>query len=215
MPEDDTATQTQTDTTKVDPKADEGNTGDEKDKDKDGTTLLAESKPETKPDDSQTTDKEDKSDKPVEYSLKLKEGSLLHEGSVGEITEFAKKHKLSNEQAQEILDHQSKAINGYLSRVKNEVETWKEETRKDKEIGGEHLNETITIANRLLDKYDTNSEFRDLLEQSGLGNNVKVLRFLRKVGKPSMEGSLLRASDAPKPQKDPLTIMYDKTPQET
>jgi hypothetical protein len=64
---------------------------------------------------------------------------------------------------------------------------WIDETKADKEIGGDKLDATLATAKRALDAYGS-PQFIEMLNQSGLGNHPEVVRFCAKVGPYSRRG---------------------------
>jgi hypothetical protein len=64
---------------------------------------------------------------------------------------------------------------------------WKEETRKDPELGGRNLDETVLRSKALIDQFGGNPQQRNelyrWLDSSGMSNNPGMLRLLNNIGK--------------------------------
>jgi hypothetical protein len=60
--------------------------------------------------------------------------------------------------------------------------SWVNSIKEDKELGGEKLEESIHVANQGLDKVATEG-FKQLLQQTGLGDHPDVIRVFHKIGK--------------------------------
>lgn len=135
-----------------------------------------------------------KKDEPIIYDLKLSEESSLDPSVVTEIKEFAEKNKISKEAAQEILTSREKTLENYLAKVESETEkqivTWGEEVLNDPVMGGQNFETTKTYALNVLNKYGDDS-LREILRESGYGNNPHVVRFLYKLGKSMASDSLV------------------------
>lgn len=121
--------------------------------------------------------------KPVEYqNFKLPEGISLNEQLIGEFKNVAKGLNLSQEQAQKLIDLQTKGMieakqaqDAAYAEIKKE---WRDEVTK--ELGANFKAEMFK-ANKALDTFGT-PELREEMEAAGLLDNPQVLRFLRNVG---------------------------------
>lgn len=127
-------------------------------------------------------------DKPVEikYDLKLKDGSLLDTKAPERIAEFAKKHGLSQEAAEAVLDGQHEAVRGYKQTQESQFNDmkarWVDEVTNDKEIGGEAFAQNVEVAKRALDRFAT-PDFKKALESTGFGNHPELVRIFYRIGK--------------------------------
>ncbi len=70
---------------------------------------------------------------------------------------------------------------------------WVVDSKKDKEIGGLLLEDSVKTAKIALKKIGT-PKLNELLEQSGLGNHPEIIRFLSRVGKQISEDSFVSNS---------------------
>jgi hypothetical protein len=70
------------------------------------------------------------------------------------------------------------------------VETWVEQVKADKDIGGDKLDENLGIARKALDHFGT-PELKDVLNASGLGNHPAVIKAFVKAGKAISEDTFV------------------------
>jgi hypothetical protein len=114
------------------------------------------------------------------------EGIALDPEVTGEFKELAKELKLPQAKAQKVADLGVKLAAKWQSDQQNAMATtiagWAEETRADKELGGEKLGENLAVAKRALDTFGS-PELKKLLNESGLGNHPELIRMLHKAGK--------------------------------
>lgn len=62
----------------------------------------------------------------------------------------------------------------------NQINDWIEQTKKDRELGGEKFNENLTAAQEALGELAT-PELREVLEQTGLGSHPEMVRLFHKL----------------------------------
>ena len=62
------------------------------------------------------------------------------------------------------------------------VESWVEEVKTDREIGGDKLDENLGIARQAMDAFGS-PELKELLNRSGLGNHPAVVKAFYNAGK--------------------------------
>jgi hypothetical protein len=148
-----------------------------------------EEKQEAKAEDKKEGEEEDeefKDESPEKYELNLAEESLLDQTDVDRITADARELGLSNEDAQEMLTLESEAISRYQVKIDDNVkevrEAWKKEAEKDKEIGGENFKESVELANRVIERFGSDS-LRESLNKTSFGDHPEVIRIFSKIGK--------------------------------
>lgn len=118
---------------------------------------------------------------PESYEFAIPDGVHITKDAAPVVAygEFAKEMGLSQEKAQAGL---TKLVEAQAAHGKEQlaamVNTWKEETRNDPEIGGEKLSATLVKANQVLSTLKTGPALRDLLESSQLGNHRAVIAAL-------------------------------------
>lgn len=143
---------------------------------------------------------------PEKYELKFAKDSLIEgEAHHASVVEFAKQNNFTNEQAQALLDRDNKLVSSYQEKVQEEykqtVESWKAEAKKDKEIGGDSLDQSVIYAKRALERFGSD-KFAEALESTGFGNHPEIIRIFSKIGRSMADDTL----DSNKPAKRELTL---------
>lgn len=166
------------------------------------------------------SDEGDKSDdeKPKEItkeSLKVPEGSKVSEAKVDEIVQYAKEQGLSQQQAQAQLEREIKLSSNFRKdaeeQLNEQVESWTDESKKDKEFGGEKLKETQVRCNSLLKKYFDETFVKQLIEV-GYSNHPGLIRGLNRIAQTMDPDQLVISSqtNSSKPEKEASEVLYDK-----
>jgi hypothetical protein len=150
-------------------------------------------------------------DKPIEYEFKAPEGVELDTELVGKFTDIAKELKLPADQAQKVVDLYAATRQAEADAFTKQVETWGNEVKADKEIGGKNLEESLGYARKVIDSFGDDG-IKSLLDSTGMGNHPAVVKMLVKVGKAISEDSMVRgatpsSTNAP---KDHASILYGK-----
>ena len=155
---------------------------------------------------SKTEEKAEEKVVPETYELKFAKDSLIGEEAHYEsVVEFAKQNNFTNEQAQALLDRDNKLVSSYQEKVQEEynqtVESWKAEAEKDKEFGGDSLDESVAYAKRALGRFGSD-KFSEALESTGFGNHPEIIRIFSKIGRSMADDTL----DSNKTAKRELTL---------
>lgn len=121
---------------------------------------------------------------PEKYEAwKLPEGMELNQQMSDEFTTAAKELKLTQEQAQKLVDIQVKYSNAVmdeaLANYKATTEGWKSDSIK---TFGSELNQQLSYSKKALDTFG-NPGLVKLFDETGLGNHPDVIRFCGAVGK--------------------------------
>lgn len=131
---------------------------------------------------------------PEKYEFTAPEGKEYDAEIIGSFSEIAKELNLTQEAAQKLLDSMAPKIAerqmGQLEAIRSE---WAQASQIDKEFGGDKLNENLAVAKKALDQFGT-PELRALLNESGLGNNPEVIRFMYRAGKAISEDAYVGSS---------------------
>lgn len=155
---------------------------------------------EAKEEDSKAEAEEEKAPEFENYELEAVEGS--DETLVSRFSEFANEYKIPKDAAEslikEVVEHQTKAQQEATQAV---VDGWKS---KSEELFGKDYKATEELAKKAVDRF-ADPEMREFLEESKLGQEPNILKFLSKVGaaikKPTVAGgdgsSSGEASDSP------------------
>lgn len=181
--------------------------------------------PEAKAEQAQTTQEtktepvktEDKPKVPEKYDVKLPEGSMLTAQKLEELTSYAKEKGLTNEQAQELLNQQSNAVSEHMKSIHDsyvqKVESWKQDSMKDPDLGGDKFGENVELAKRAVEQFST-PEFKKLLDETGFGNHKEVLRLFANIGRQMGEGKIhnpgSQSADTTTPEQRRYPTMFPK-----
>lgn len=150
----------------------------------------------------------------------LPEGVALDETRVGEFTNILSSlelegkadHAKLQEAGQKIVDlyinEQKQAVEKlsehYANLWEKQKTDWREATVKDPEFGGNRLQTTLDAASTFIRTHggtkEQQAELRSLMDSSGLGNNLAVIRLFATAGRSMSEG---RPLTAPKPVSQP------------
>ena len=140
----------------------------------------------------QQTDSADKAaEAPESYEFKLPEGIEADKSALEEFTTFAKELKLKGEDAQKAVDIGMRMVERQQEAHRKLVESWAEEVKGDKELGGDKLNQNLAVAKKAVDAFG-GPELKAMLDQTGLGNHPAVIKMFVAVGKKISEDSLVQ-----------------------
>lgn len=143
---------------------------------------------------------------PEAYDLKMPDGVELDKAAADEFTAIAKELKLDLPSAQKLADVAAKQAQRQAESHAKLVESWAEQVKVDKEIGGDKFDENLGIARKALETFGT-PELRDVLHASGLGNHPEVIRAFYKAGKAISDDSFVKG--APKgAETDPAKKLF-------
>lgn len=165
----------------------------------------------------QLTDGEGSQTTPDTYAdFAMPEGVPVDSALLNEATPLFKELGLNQEQAQKLVDFQAKQVQASsqsnVDAFNQLMNDWQEQSRNDKEFGGDAFEESIGVARSAIDKFGT-PELKQLLEEHGVGNHPEVIRFMVKVGKLTAE-DVPGVSNAPTSKaQDRVSLLYpnDKT----
>lgn len=145
---------------------------------------------------------------PETYELAMPEGFTLDKDLLDEATPIFKGLKLTNEQANQLVPMAAK-LAGNVSKQQQDAfaavaSDWAREAQKDPDIGGQNWAETESYVAKALDAFagpakDKDgkvNEFRQLLNDSKLGNHPAMIRAWRNVGKAISEDDKFVRPDA-------------------
>lgn len=143
---------------------------------------------------------------PEKYELKMPDGSPLDKEAITRVENFAKANKLSNEEAQQVLEVENTAVKTFADKQQADMEqtkkTWLDQSTNDKEFGGENLGKNVELSRRVVDKFGS-QEFRNALNETGLGNHPELIRMLSRIGKAIGEDELVIGRTGAKPEDKP------------
>jgi hypothetical protein len=135
-----------------------------------------------------------------DFELKLPEGSNLDASYLEQTKALAKELGLSQEAAQKLVERDSGLLSSVSERnavqVREKTEQWAKDAQADKEIGGGNFQSSVNDARTALDKFGS-PEFKNMLNQSGVGNHPELIRLLARVGKAMREDKMVTTSSQP------------------
>lgn len=159
---------------------------------------------------------------PDKYEYEAPEGFDLSEEVQNRLEAFsdrAKDMSLSQDQYQALIDYDIErgqaAVEFQSTAFDERIESWGEEVKADKELGGENLEANLGLAKKVLDGYGS-AGFSALLERPspenpdglGLGNHPEMIRFLQRVGKSVGESDFIDGDGHKSQDVDGLQRMY-------
>ena len=113
---------------------------------------------------------------------------------------------LTQEQAQKLVDFQAQQVQAssqsQTDAFNQLVDGWQEQSRNDKEFGGDAFEQNVGIAQSAVEKFGT-PELKQLLNEHGVGNHPEMIRFMVKVGKLTVE-------DVPGANNAPVSVTQDR-----
>jgi len=152
---------------------------------------------------------------PEKYDLKLPENSPLDKSVVDRIAAEAKKHGLSQEHAQSLLERENYAVSSHMNaqqeHLKAQANAWVEEVKSDTDIGGDNFQANTELAKRVVSRFGTEA-FAKTLNETGLGNHPELVRTFVKIGKAMSEDQLVLPGSQNAPVKKSIEdTLYDNT----
>jgi hypothetical protein len=144
---------------------------------------------------------------PESYELKMPDGVQLDSAAAEEFTAIAKELKLDQAAAQKLADIGAKMATRQAEAHAQLVETWTEQVKADKEIGGDNLDENLGIARKAIDTFGS-PELKALLNSTGMGNHPEVVKLAFKVGKAISEDRFVTGSPKGNATNDPAKKMF-------
>lgn len=155
------------------------------------------------------TDDTKKTEAPDKYTdFKLPEGVKLDAKVVESFTVIAKKHNLSQEAAQEMVDLQT----SYAASREKEIADGYNKQREDwqaksKELLGANPGESLGHAARALDRFG-GTELRQLLNESGLGDHPLLTKAFIEIGKMIGEDKQVEGASATGDTRTDAEVLY-------
>jgi len=131
---------------------------------------------------------------PEKYEFKAPEGRDLDPELATTFSEVARELNLTQDAAQKLLDTMSpKMVERQLAQIEAVRAEWTQQSKADKEFGGDKIAENLSVAKKALDSFGT-PELRSLLNESGLGNHPEIIRFMFRAGKAISEDRYVGSS---------------------
>ena len=151
---------------------------------------------------SETSEKDVPEGAPEKYEFNAKVADAPNELDPDVLTAFgdvAKELDLPQEAAQKVLDKVAPVMQAKQAKVIEQTKVeWADQSKSDKEFGGESLSENLDVAKASLDTFGTDA-LKSLLTETGLGNHPEVIRFMYRAGKAISEDSYVGNSEGANP----------------
>lgn len=155
---------------------------------------------------------EGNNDEPQDFeAFNLPDGMEMNTELLSEVTPIFKEAGLTQEQAQKFIDIHSQQLlaqeQGKLDAFNQLNQEWRDAVKNDKDIGGDNYDQSIANARTALNKFGT-PELTKLLNETGIGNNPEVVRFMNSVGALLQEDQPGGPSGTVKTVKDRADVLY-------
>ena len=157
---------------------------------------------EKKPGEEQKKPDEKKDQKPEgapeKYEFKAGKNGELDQEALKGFEPLARELNLTNEQAQKMVDLYGEKLLPQIQKQQTEAwqkttEQWAADVKADKEIGGDKLVSSLSVAQRALDQFGT-PELKEYLNSTGLGNHPELVKAFVKIGKSMSEDGMVTGS---------------------
>ena len=133
----------------------------------------------------------------VEYNFALPEGYTADEELAGDLKTLAKENNLTPEAAQKLADLGVKQAQKFADLQAQAWEqtqdSWVEQIKSDKELGGDKFNENLAIAKKARDSFG-GEELQKAFLETGLGNHPAIFRAFVKIGRAISDDTLVIAN---------------------
>ena len=146
---------------------------------------------------------------PESYEFKAPDGVVIDDTTINAFSDVAKELNLPQADAQKLIDNVGPVMAKQQAQALNQLNTsWIEGVQADKEIGGAKLQENLAVAKKAMERFGTPA-LRELLNESRLGNNPEVIRFMYRAGKAISEDKFVAGGPAsPSGSRDPAKFLY-------
>jgi len=170
---------------------------------------------------------EDPAPPPKYDPFTLPEGIKLDDTKVGEFTNLLAELEKSKADHSVVQQTGQKLVEFHINEVKSAVEgiqkyyqdswdkqktEWRESFLKDPDIGGNRFQTTVDAANTFIRTHggsvEQQTEFRALMDSSGLGNHPIMIRILANAGKAMSEGRPLASVKPVSQPKSKTQTLY-------
>jgi hypothetical protein len=154
----------------------------------------------------------------ADLDIKLPEGWQVDEVVLKEFKSSAKELGLKGEGAQKLMDlyakAQTSAAEKHQAARAEQLQTWVETAKADKEFGGDGLKANLAVAERALARFGTPA-LKEFLNETGLNNYPELVRLLVRAGKgmgeDTIKGSVQGGGAAKPTEAERYAQMYPKT----
>lgn len=155
---------------------------------------------------------------PENYAFKAPDGQSFAPDVIGKFGEVAKALDLPQEAAQQILDQVApalqaqsmQAVSSFYKDIGGLPETWADQVRADKEIGGDKFADTMSLAAKARDAFGS-AELLAVLNKTGLGDHPALIRAFARVGKAISEDTFVSGGSGAKAPASHASKLYGTT----
>lgn len=145
---------------------------------------------------------------PEKYEFKAPDGQAFDPEVLKAYEGVARELGLSQEGAQKVLDTVApKLQEQQQAAIEQTKAQWAEQSKADKEFGGDKMPEHLAVAKKALDKFGS-PELRQLLNDSGLGNHPEIIRAFYRAGKAISEDGFVSGNARANPGSDPAKRLF-------
>lgn len=193
--------------------------GDQADQDKDGDGSDKEQDTDADADADAGKDEGEKSedkdgDKPIEYEdFAVPDGMEIDETVLNGAKDVFSKHGISQEAANDLVAYYTGMLSDQMKASQEafsaQQQSWVDELKADKEIGGEKLDRSIMVAQKAFNKY-ANDELRETLTNTGLDRHPDMFRFFVKLANDVLDDSELSGEGSQSSGDDIYDRWYPK-----
>ncbi len=117
---------------------------------------------------------------PEKYEFDLPEDLEIDPAVNTELQAALKEAKLAPDQAKKLVDLHVKTVQAQQAQFEKTLETWSNETMTTL---GDTAPEVFGHAKAALERFDKQGKIRELLDASGLGNRLEVVRLFEQIGR--------------------------------
>jgi hypothetical protein len=148
---------------------------------------------------------------PEKYEFKAPEGVVYDSNLLAAFEAGAKDANLPQDAAQKLLDQMSPRLQErQTEQVAAIRKDWFEQSKADKDFGGDKLEANLGIAKKALDTFGS-PELNKLLVSTGLGNHPEIIRIFYKAGMALSEDKFVAGSGPTRTNTTAAAVLYDKT----
>lgn len=156
---------------------------------------------------------------PEKYEFKVQEGAEpLSDDDAAAYSAVAREMGLTQEQAQKLFDSASPKIAEIYQRKAQQTlslaqANWNKALQNDAELGGQNLQTTKLNIQRFLRSFGTEG-FSSVMRSTGMINHPEIARVMARVGAAmGNDNQFINGSTKPAPKRDPLTDLYNNSPE--
>lgn len=149
---------------------------------------------------------------PEKYELAAPEGFTLEPETTAAFEGVARELNLTNDQANKLVPLGAQLVQKVQAQQteahQQQVAQWAEDTKADKEIGGEKFDASLAVALKARDRFAT-PELKTLMDQTGLGNHPEIVRLFHRIGTAISDDTFVQATSASGAQKSAASVLFD------